>query len=253
MKKKPVKLLEGIRQKLSENNYSSSTSKLYVNWIKRYIIFHGKRHPRDLSQKHIGEFLNHLAIDKNLSHTTQIQALSAIKFLYRQVLDNGWLMLDNFIWVNKSQKRKVKVKIEPKNNRAKLNVFLCHAKEDKSKVRKLYSQLKRDGTKPWFDEEDLIGGQDWEFEIEKAVGESDIVIVCLSKESITKAGYVQKEIKFALDIADKQPEASIFIIPIRLENCELPKRLSKWQSIEAYETDGYLKILKSLNRRAQSL
>jgi hypothetical protein len=85
-----------------------------------------------------------------------------------------------------------------------LRVFLCHASADKPAVRELYQRLRAAGFEPWLDEEDLLPGQDWQYEIPKAVRQSDVVIVCLSRGSITKAGYVQKEIKFALDAADEQ-------------------------------------------------
>jgi hypothetical protein len=99
----------------------------------------------------------------------------------------------------------------------KSRIFLCHSSADKSNVRSLYYQLKKDGYHPWLDEEDLLPGQDWQYEIRKAVRSSAIVIVCLSKDAVNKRGYIQKEIVFALDAADEQPEGKIFIIPVRLE------------------------------------
>jgi hypothetical protein len=94
-----------------------------------------------------------------------------------------------------------------------LRVFLCHAAADKPAVRDLYQRLQSEGfIEPWLDEEDLLPGQDWQLEIPQAVRTSDVVLVCLSSHSITRAGYVQKEIKFALDIADEQPEGTIFLI-----------------------------------------
>ncbi|HTP10322.1 MAG TPA: TIR domain-containing protein, partial [Anaerolineae bacterium] len=87
-----------------------------------------------------------------------------------------------------------------------LRIFLCHSSADKPAVRELYQRLRADGFAPWLDEEDLLPGQDWQHEIPKVVRNADAVIVCLSHGSITKTGYVQKEIKFALDVADEQPE-----------------------------------------------
>ena len=113
----------------------------------------------------------------------------------------------------------------PDNNR-KLRVFLCHASQDKPVVRELYQQLLAEGwIDPWLDEEKLLPGQDWDIEIEKAVEAAGVVIVCLSKGSITKEGYVQKELRKVLDIALEKPEETIFIIPLRLEDCELPRKL----------------------------
>jgi hypothetical protein len=99
---------------------------------------------------------------------------------------------------------------EPDDQR--LRVFLCHAAEDKADVRKLYASLQRDGFAPWLDEQDIRPGRDWQVAIQKAVRNSDVVVVCLSQHSITNAGYIHKEITFALDAADLQPEETIFII-----------------------------------------
>src|SRR6185503_6500920 len=102
-----------------------------------------------------------------------------------------------------------------------LKVFLCHSSSDKPKVRQLYRRLITDHFQPWLDEEDLLPGQDWHVEIRKAVGASDIVIVCLSKGSVAKTGFLNKELQYALDIAEQQPEGRIFIIPLRLEQCDV--------------------------------
>src|SRR5574341_345122 len=135
----------------------------------------------------------------------------------------------------------------------KLKVFLCHSKDDKQKVRELYQRLVDDGFDAWLDEEKLLPGHEWDLEIRKAVRNSDIVVVCLSNSSITKEGYIQKEIRFALDIADEKPEGTIFIIPARLEDCTIPDRLSKWQRVDLFDDKGYEKLKLSLVLRAQSL
>ena len=94
----------------------------------------------------------------------------------------------------------------------KLRVFLCHASQDKPIVRELYQRLLAEGwIDPWLDEEKLLPGQNWDLEIEKAVESADAVIVCLSNNSVTKAGYIQKELRKILDVADEKPEGEIFI------------------------------------------
>jgi len=134
-----------------------------------------------------------------------------------------------------------------------LRVFLCHSSQDKPSVRQLYHQLKTENIAPWLDEEDLVPGQNWDVEIRKAVRLCDIVIVCLSKHSINKVGYVQREIKFALDVADEQPEGTIFLIPLRLEECEIPDRLRHLHWVNYFEEGGFLKLMQALKMRAQSL
>ena len=135
----------------------------------------------------------------------------------------------------------------------RLRVFLCHARSDKPAVRDLYRRLRSDGIAPWLDEEDLLPGQDWQLEIPKAVRSSDAVIICLSRRAITKAGYVQKEIEDALDVASKQAEGAIFLIPLRLEECETPDRLRRWQWVDLFRETGYERLLRALRARAESL
>ncbi len=135
----------------------------------------------------------------------------------------------------------------------KLRVFLCHSKGDKTQVRSLYHRLAADGFDAWLDEEKLIAGQDWDLEIRKAVRTVDVVVVCLSNDSVNKAGYVQKEIRFALDVADEQPEGAIYIIPARLDDCQVPSRLTKWQWINLFEEKGYEQLRNSLMYRLNTL
>ncbi len=139
---------------------------------------------------------------------------------------------------------------EPKHP---LKVFLCHASTDKPKVRKLYRYLKRRGINPWFDEEHLVGGQDWQVEIPKALATSDAIIICLTKNSVDKEGYIQKEIKFALDKALEMPEGRIFLIPVKFEECEVPFTLSRYQWVDLTVESGYAKMMKALKFRASQL
>ncbi|HZB44350.1 MAG TPA: toll/interleukin-1 receptor domain-containing protein, partial [Pyrinomonadaceae bacterium] len=76
-----------------------------------------------------------------------------------------------------------------------LKVFLCHASEDKDGVRELYRKLRADGVEPWLDEEALLGGQRWAEQIVEAVEGSDVVIVCLSPQAVSEAGFRHREIK----------------------------------------------------------
>ena len=131
-----------------------------------------------------------------------------------------------------------------------LKVFLCHASGDKPPVRELYKHLVNEGVDAWLDQEKLLPGQDWRLEIPQAVHAADVVVVCLSNKSLTKEGYVQKEIKFALDIAEEKPEGAIFLIPARLEDCSVPERLSRWHWVDLYEENGFSRLLRSLKLRA---
>jgi hypothetical protein len=96
------------------------------------------------------------------------------------------------------------------------------------------------------DEEDLLPGQMWQTEIPKAVRSSAAVIVCISRNSVEKTGYLQKEIKYALDAADEQPDGKIFLIPAKLEDCPVPDRLKHLQWVNLFEPTGYERLLRAL-------
>jgi integron integrase len=87
------RLLEQVREAIRVRHYSLRTEQTYVGWIKRFILFHGKRHPRDMGGQEVQQFLSHLAVAGHVAASTQSQALSALLFLYQQVLkqDIGWL------------------------------------------------------------------------------------------------------------------------------------------------------------------
>ena len=140
----------------------------------------------------------------------------------------------------------------------RLQIFLCHSSNDKPAVRELYQKLETEGwVDVWLDEEKLLPGQDWEYEIEKALDNSDAVIVTLSTGSVSKEGYVQKELRFALNIALEKPEGTIFILPVRLDDCERPRRLRAIQGIDYFPPErresAYARLLRSLELRAASL
>lgn len=146
--------------------------------------------------------------------------------------------------------------IKPRFNRKRkrsLRVFLCHSHLDKQVVHDLYHRLREEGFDPWLDEENILPGQEWEHVITKAVKSSDVVIACLSRESLNKRGFVHKEIKQALDVADEQPEGAIFLIPLLLEKCSIPTRLRRWHYVNLSEEKGYERLVAALRHRAQEL
>jgi integron integrase len=91
----PPKLLDQVRDKLRVKHYSIRTEQTYVDWIKRYIFFHGKRHPKDMEAHDVEAFLTHLAVAGKVAASTQNQAKSALLFLYREVLEIQLPWLDN--------------------------------------------------------------------------------------------------------------------------------------------------------------
>ncbi|MEO1521603.1 MAG: integron integrase [Cyanobacteria bacterium J06633_2] len=94
MESRPKKLLDQVRDAIRLKHYSYRTEQTYVGWIRRYILFHDKRHPKDMGNEDVEAFLTHLAVDGNVSASTQNQALSALLFLYRHVLHQELGQLD---------------------------------------------------------------------------------------------------------------------------------------------------------------
>ena len=89
------KFIEEVRRALRLRHYSIRTERTYVDWIRQFILFHGKRHPKDLGEAEVSAFLTHLAADRQVAASTQNQALSALLFLYQQFLQRKLGFLDN--------------------------------------------------------------------------------------------------------------------------------------------------------------
>ena len=89
----PPKLLVQLRDRIRAKHYSIRTEASYTDWARRFILFHDKRHPREMSAKEVEAFLTHLAVERGVSASTQNQAKSALLFLYKEVLgiDLPWL------------------------------------------------------------------------------------------------------------------------------------------------------------------
>ncbi len=134
-------------------------------------------------------------------------------------------------------------------------IFLAHASEDKYFVRKLYNKLKENGLNPWLDEEDLMPGIKWNDEIIQVIKRSRFFIACISKNSITKDGYVQKELKIALSTLEQKSPNSIYFIPALIEDVPLPNirvstiNLSDYQAIKIYDENEMNKLIEFLQKQ----
>lgn len=98
------KLLDEVRSALRLRHYSPRTEEAYIYWIKQFIFFHQKQHPRELKENDIEQFLSHLAANKHVSASTQNQALCAIVFLYKHVIKIELDNFGNFIWAKKPKR-----------------------------------------------------------------------------------------------------------------------------------------------------
>ena len=137
-----------------------------------------------------------------------------------------------------------------------LQVFLASASEDKDSVIQLYLKLKNYGFKPWLDKFDLIAGQNWSEEISKAIRNSNVFIACLSKQSVQKQGYLQKELRLALSIYAEKTPGTIYFIPVKLNECDLPDlqiselgiKMSDIHWLELWQEDGFERLLKAIQQ-----
>jgi len=82
-----MKLLDQVRHVIRKKHYSIRTEQAYTDWIKRFILFHDKRHPKDMGEKEISQYISYLAVKRNVAASTQNQALNAIVFLYKRALN----------------------------------------------------------------------------------------------------------------------------------------------------------------------
>ncbi len=109
----------------------------------------------------------------------------------------------------------------------RIRVFLAYAKDDRIEVRKLYEALQEAGFEPWMDEQKLLPGQNWPRAIQRAIELSDFFLVCFSGQSVAKRGFFQSELRYALDVAACMPLEEIFLVPVRLSNCEVPLEIAR--------------------------
>jgi TIR domain len=137
---------------------------------------------------------------------------------------------------------------------ANSTVFISYAREDAELAIRLYNDLKRAGIQVWLDKVSLLPGQRWEVSIRETIKTSRYFIPLISVNSVKKVGYVQREVRMALDILDEYPESEIYMIPVRLDKSEPdhPKlRELHWVDMFPDWHDGLNKILLSVKVDSQ--
>ncbi len=127
-------------------------------------------------------------------------------------------------------------------------IFLRHASEDKPQVREVYQRLKALGFDPWLDEEDILPGQNWDYEIKTAMETSEFILVFLSTRSVGKSGYIQREFKRTLDRLQEIPANQIHTIPVKLDDCEVPPGFNTYQWGRLDDASGFDRIVRALHR-----
>lgn len=132
------------------------------------------------------------------------------------------------------------------SSKKQAKIFISYARQDFSKAYAIYEVLRQMEYSPWIDNENILPGQDWESEIEKAIQNSNFFLALLSSNSISKEGYFQKELKKGMSILDEKPEGAIYLIPVRLDDCEVPKRFQRIQWCNAFEDHGLDRLLEAI-------
>ena len=116
-----------------------------------------------------------------------------------------------------------------------VRLFLSYGREDFDAVSDLYDRLEGLGLRPWMDKRDLLPGQQWRVIIPRQVQQCDLVLVCLSPQSVDKQGFFQREIRTALDAWQEKRRDDIYLIPVRLAVCEVPQELEEFNWVDLYD------------------
>lgn len=133
-------------------------------------------------------------------------------------------------------------------------VFVAYGKEDADTVRRLCDALAAVGFDPWVDERKLVPGQNWPRAIESAIETSDFFLACYSENSVNKKGGFQAEIRYALDCARQLPLEEIFIVPVRLSPCRVPRRIQReLQYVDLFPDwiDGLARLVTTLRQQVK--
>ena len=122
--------------------------------------------------------------------------------------------------------------------------FISYAREDENAVVDIVKRLNENGIVTWFDKNSLLPGSNWELDVEKNIETADYFLLFLSKETQEKIGYKNRELQLALKQQSYRPEGKIFIIPILLNDCDLPHNLRSLNWLKISEEDWFTKLLK---------
>jgi hypothetical protein len=133
-------------------------------------------------------------------------------------------------------------------------VFIAYAAEDLPHARRLCDALRKQGCSPWLDKEKLFAGQNWPRAIERAIEVSDVFVACFSRRSVAKRGMFQQELRHALECARKRPFDDAFLMPVRLEECAVPRRIADHLQYVDFFPDwekGLRRLAKAIRKAAR--
>lgn len=132
-------------------------------------------------------------------------------------------------------------------------IFISYAKEDIIYAEQFYDFLLNRGYSPWLDKKNLLPGQDWNFMIQEALYKADFIVLLLSNISVNKRGYVQREFRKAVDYCETKLDSDIYIIPVMINECDVPFSLQKFQWIKFDDGEVFEQIQSALELQRSKL
>lgn len=133
-------------------------------------------------------------------------------------------------------------------------VFLAYAAEDAPVVERIYAELENAGFAPWMDRRRLIPGQDWRRAIQGAIETADFFVACFSSISVKKRGNFQRELRLAMECAERAPVGEVFFIPVRLDECRLPEEIRRrWHYLDLFPSfdEGVRQLVQAIRRESR--
>jgi hypothetical protein len=139
-------------------------------------------------------------------------------------------------------------------NRPDISIFINYAKEDLPKAEEVFAELKKADLNPWLDTHFLLPGENWKVEIERAIRRCNLFICLLSRQSVNKRGVLQEEIREAMAVRRQKLRDDIYMIPIRLEECDVPDALrSEIQYVDIFAPESWMLLFKAIRKQEDRL
>jgi len=124
-------------------------------------------------------------------------------------------------------------------------VFISYARENESEAQDLGRKLEEQGINVWWDRESIPPGTDWETTIEQGMKRADFVIICLSTK-MPRQGYIYQEIRMAVKLAYQMRHDTTLLLPVRLDDCEIPSKVLPFQSVDLFRPDGFNRLVRAV-------
>ncbi len=132
-----------------------------------------------------------------------------------------------------------------------ISIFISYAREDHSQASKVRDFLLNNSFHAWMDTYDILPGEKWDHKILEGLHGADFILLCLSNNSVTKRGYLQKEVKQAVELSKNMLDTDIYLIPVRFDNCVIPRSISEYQWVDLFESEGFDRLHSAIYEGAK--